>query len=168
MKAVNRAYTKFRTLPMPLQVAGGAVSIFLLYKTYKLLFKNAQEQSNQQIANQSAKELAEYLKNTKLSYPISQYDAMANQIYEGTKYGIGDNYPMVSKTLRMMKNNADVAKLIQAYGARQNYVFGIPVGEKKDLFTNVRSELGSNFGFFSGHITDINDDWAKKGIKYKL
>jgi len=165
---MKAAYNKFRTLPMPVQVAGGAVGLFLLYKTYKLIFKNEQETSNANIKKESDKELAEFMKNYKLSYPLSQYESAANQIYEGTKYGIGDNYPMVSKVLQSMKNNADVAKLIGVYGSRQNYVFGIPVGEKKDLFTNVRSELGSNFGFFSGHISNINDNWAKKGIKYKL
>ena len=165
MKAI---ISKYKTLPVPIQVAGGVASIWLLYKTYKLLFKNEQEQSNAAILQKADKELKEYLKKYKLSYPESQYPAFANTIYEGTKYGLGDNYPAVASTLKKMKNNADVSTLIKAYGSRQNYIFGIPQGEKKDLFTNVRAELGSNFGFFSGHIDSINDEWRKNGITYKL
>lgn len=159
---------KYNALPTPVQYLVLAGGVVVGYKIYKAIVKTDQEKSNAQIANETKKELDEYLKNTKLTYAASQYPAFANQIYEGTKYGLGDNYPLVSKVMQLMKNNADVAKLIQAYGARQNYIFGIPAGEPKDLFTNIRTELGSNFGFFSGHLDAINTDWAKKGIKYKI
>jgi hypothetical protein len=69
----------------------------------------------------------------------------------------------------LMKNNADVAKLITAYGARQNYVFGIPQGPERDLLTNIRAELGDEYlGLYTGKLNDINADWTKKKISYKI
>ena len=166
--AIAQLKQRYDAMPQPLQYVTLAAGVYVGYKLVKFLTRNEQEASNQQIANQTKNELNDYLKNQKLNYAPSQYDAFANQIYEGTKYGLGDNYPMVAKVLKMMKNNADVAKLANVYGSRQNYIFGIPAGEKKDLFTNVRTELGANWGLFSGYLDDINNDWAKKGIKYKL
>ena len=148
-------------------ILGGG--IFLTYKIYKLMFKTEQEQSNKLIESQTQKELTNYLKNTKLSYAPSQYTQWANIIYNSTMYGLGDNYGAVRDVLKLMKNNADVAQLILAYGSRQNYVFGIPQGAKRDLFTNLQAELGDEFfGLYSGKLNEIRADWAKKKITYKI
>jgi hypothetical protein len=143
--------------------------LFLAYKTYKILFKDDQEKTNQLIQDQTKKELDVILKNTKLTYPPSQYLAWANIIHNSTMYGLGDNYGAVKTILLLMKNNADVLKLAQAYGSRQNYVFGIPQGAKRDFFTNLRAELGDEyFGLYTAKINDINADWLKKKISYKI
>ena len=85
------------------------------------------------------------------------------------KYGLVDDYENFKKTLMKMKNDLDVKKLVKAYGARQLYVFGIPDGDKLDLFTAVRSELGTEWGgLSSSKLTEVNKDWAKKKIKYKF
>lgn len=156
---------KYNSLPTPVQY--GLIGLGALL-AYKIIFKSAQEQSNAQIVKGAGDELKDALKTQKLTYAASQYPGFANQIYEGTKYGIGDNYKLVANTMMLMKNNADVAKLIQSYGSRQNYIFGIPQGEPRDLFTNIKAELGSNYGFLSGYVKEINADWAKKGIKYRI
>ena len=169
MANVKKFTEKYNSLPMPVQLAGYGVGLILLYKMYKTIFKSAQEQTNQQIVNEANKELQTYLKKYKLSYAPSQYAAFANVIYESTKYGIGDNYGAVVDTLKKMRNNADVATLVKVYGSRQNYVFGIPAGEKRDLFTNIKAELGNEYGGLTSYrVRQINDDWTKKGITYKV
>jgi hypothetical protein len=68
-----------------------------------------------------------------------------------------------------MNHTLDVAILIKAYGQRQNYTFGIPTGEPRDLFTNIRAELGAEWaGLTSYRITQINNNWNAKGIKYQI
>lgn len=160
---------KYKSLPLSIQLAGGAAGLFILYKTYRLLFKSEQEKANQQLVDSAKDELTKFLKKYKLSYQPSQYAQFANMIYEGTKYGIGDNYPAVVDAMTKMNNDADVAMLIKVYGARQNYIFGIPQGEPRDLFTNVKTELGSEYGGLTHYKLDrINDNWKSKGITYKI
>jgi len=161
-KAVKQ---KFLGLPTPLQYLIGGATLFL---AYKVVFKNPQDTNNENLIKDTDKELKENLKQNKLTFAPSQYGAFANIIYESTKYGIGDNYGAVTDTLKKMQNNADVNFLTKIYGARQNYVFGIPVGEKRDLFTNVRAELGNELGFLKVRIDNINKDWATKKIKYRF
>jgi len=156
----------FVKLPAPVQYGLAGLGIYALYK---FIFKDPQDKTNEQIIKDSDKELKEYLKKYKLSYPPSQYGAFANTIYESTKYGIGDNYGAVVQTLKKLNNNADVVTLVKVYGARQNYVFGIPAGEKRDLFTNIKAELGNEYGGLTSYRLDqINNDWKKKGITYKV
>lgn len=144
-------------------IAGG------VYLTYKLFNKNAQVETNKAILNEAQKEINALNKKYTPTFQPSNYLAFANSIYEGTKYGIGDNYGGVRDILKKMKNDLDVLMLIKAYGSRQNYVFGIPQGEKKDLFTNIREELGNEFfGLSSSKLDAINDDWKKKNIHYQI
>jgi hypothetical protein len=161
--------SKFKTASPVIQYTIAGAGLFLAYKIYKILFKNEQEQTNQQIVQQAEKEKKELEKKFKLTFPVSQYPIFANLIYESTKYGIGDNYGAVVDTLKKLKNDLDVATLIKAYGSRQNYIFGIPAGEKRDLFTNIKAELGNEYGGLTSYrITQINNDWQKKGIKYRV
>lgn len=160
---------KFNKAPQVIQYAAIGGGLFVAYKIFTLLGKNSQAAGNAAIQTAAQKELLEYQKNNKLSYVPSQYEQFANIIYNSTMYGLGDNYGAVRDVLKLMKNNADVAKLITVYGSRQNYVFGIPQGEKKDLFTNIRAELGDEyFGLYTGKLNEIRADWEKKKITYKL
>lgn len=161
--------SKFKTASPVIQYTIAGAGLFIAYKIYKILFKNEQEQTNQQIIQQAEKEKKELEKKFKLTFPVSQYPIFANLIYESTKYGIGDNYGAVVTTLKKLKNDLDVATLIKAYGSRQNYIFGIPAGEKRDLFTNIKAELGNEYGGLTSYrIDQINNDWQKKGIKYRV
>jgi len=156
-----------KTPPEKLLIYG--VAGFALYKIYNVLFNSAQDQKNTELEKENSKELNALLKKYKLTYSPANYLAFANTIYEGTKYGLGDNYEAVETTLLKMNNDADVAKLIQAYGSRQNYIFGIPAGEKRDLLTNLRAELGSDFGGVTSYRLDrVNKNWKLKRIKYIL
>jgi hypothetical protein len=156
------------TNPVVKMVAIGG-GVFLTYTLFNKLFGNAQATSNALIQTKAEKELQEFIKTQKLSYLPSQYEQFANIIYNATMYGIGDNEKAVVDTMKLMKNNADVGKLIMSYGSRQNYVFGIPQGEKKDLFTNIREVLGNEFfGIYTPKLEELRADYTKKKITYKL
>jgi hypothetical protein len=143
--------------------------VFAGYKILTSIFKSDSEKASALILSEAEKEKKELQKKYKLSFNPSQYPAFANIIYESTKYGIGDNYGAVVDTLKKLKNDLDVNMLIQVYGAKQNYIFGIPQGAPRDLFTNLRAELGNEYGGLTSYrLNKINEDWAKKGIKYKL
>jgi hypothetical protein len=107
------------------------------------------------------------MKGLSPTYPDSQYNLTANQIYDGMRYAAGDDYGSVETNLKKMNNNLDVAMLVKAFGFRQDYLFGIPEGEPKDLFTFVKSELGNEyFGITSYRLKNINANWKGKGITY--
>jgi len=143
--------------------------IFAGFKVLGTIFKSDSEKASALILTEAEKENKALEKKYKLSYNPSQYPAFANIIYESTKYGIGDNYGAVVDTLKKLKNDLDVNQLIKVYGTKQNYIFGIPQGAPRDLFTNLRAELGNEYGGLTSYrISQINNDWSKKGIKYKL
>jgi hypothetical protein len=105
----------------------------------------------------------------KASFPESAYSTFANTIYNGMRYCAGDDYGTVETTLKKMKNDLDVAKLIKAFGKRQDYCFGIPASGELDLFTYVQKELGNDWGGLTNYrVKNINADWKKKGIKYEI
>lgn len=143
--------------------------VFAGYKILSSFFKSDSDKAAELILTEAEKEKKELQKKFKLSFTPTQYAQFANIIYESTKYGIGDNYGAVVDIMKNLKNDLDINKLITVYGKKQNYVFGIPAGAPRDLFTNIRAELGDEyFGLTSYRINQINNDWAKKGIKYKL
>jgi ABC-type amino acid transport substrate-binding protein len=105
----------------------------------------------------------------KLSYPIKDYSTFAKIIADKTRYGIGDAYPIVKEVLFLMKNNLDVTVLIQSFGLQQQYIYALPVGKKENLLERLREQLKDPiFGYNSKNIIEINNDWLKKQIKYKL
>lgn len=85
------------------------------------------------------------------------------------RFAVGDDYATVESTMKKMQNDLDVAKLIQAFGTRQDYAFGIPTGNPMDLFTYVQKELGNDWGGLTNYrVKNINADWKKKGITYQI
>lgn len=150
-------------------VGVGAVA-FVGFKLYKSVFPSLQERQSRQLINEVESEVKGFQnQGMKQSFTDSQYNAFANDIYEGMRYAVGDNYANVERILLSMNNDLDVAKLIKAFGIRQDYAFGIPTGSGKDLITFVNSELGEDYGGLTRYRVDrINTNWKKKGIKYQF
>jgi hypothetical protein len=108
-------------------------------------------------------------KGLKPSYQDSNYTTFANTIYDSIRYCAGDDYGNAELTMKKMKNDLDVAKLIKAYGIRQRYCFGLPAGSKLDLFSTINAELGQEwFGLTNYRVRNINEDWKAKGITYQI
>lgn len=170
-KGIYKYYKDLPPYVKSVVILGAGVALFFVGKQiYRRVFPSDDEKQNRQLLNDINSEIADAKKAGQVpSFQDSQYMTFANQIYEGMRYAAGDNYDLVEETLKKMNNDVDVAKLIKAFGARQDYAFGIPTGSPKDLFTFVQSELGDDYlGLTNYRISRINKNWKEKGIKYQL
>ncbi len=150
-------------------VAGTATVLVVGYKVYKLVEKTDDEKRKKSSSASLKSEIESLSKKMAPSFKETEYIAMADTIYEGMRLCVGDDYGTVENTLKKMKNDLDVAKLIKAYGSRQGYCFGIPYGSPLSLIPFVQSELGNEWGGITGYrVKNINDDWKKKGISYSI
>lgn len=145
---------------------GAALGVTALALTVKNAIKKGKE--NKDSRNWES-EKADLERKFQPSFTNAEYSSMSNQIYNAVKQGIGDDYGKVVEVLKRLKNNLDVANMVTSYGKRQRYVFGIPSDEPLDLFTTVSAELGNEYGGLTSYrVGQINSDWAKKGITYKI
>lgn len=170
----NQVYKFYKDLPpwaKGVVVVGGSLAAFLVLKrVYSALFPTEKQKQNRQLLQNVNSEISSYQNNgVRASYPDSQYETIANTIYNSMRYAAGDDYATVELKLKEMKNNLDVAKLIKAFGKRQDYFFGIPTGDPMDLFTYVQKELGNDYaGLTNYRVKNVNADWKKKGITYQI
>lgn len=168
-----KVYQYYKDLPQwakGVVVVGGVAALFFVgKKLYTIVFPSAEAKRNVELSRNIETEIAKLQKLMKATYPESTYNTLANTIYNSMRFAVGDDYAAVQDTLKKMKNDLDVAKLIKAFGSRQDYAFGIPVGDKMDLLTYVKKELGNEyFGLSSYRVTNINKDWAAKKITYTI
>jgi hypothetical protein len=146
-----------------LYVAGIAAGYFLILKP--ILEKLGITKSIQEI--KSEENIQSYIqsatKNTKPTKSKGEWQIIANQIYEDLRYSaLDDNKNDAQYQVSRVKNEADIATLIEVFGLRQEYAFGIPIGSKKDLQQFVRSNLST------AQILAINNNYSRKGIKYRF
>ncbi len=151
-------------------VVGG---LFIVYavgkKVFRVVFPDSSSLRNQQLAQNISQEINRLKRKHKQTFPDSQYQIFASSIFEGMRYCVGDDYGSVESTMKKMMNDLDVALLIQAYGFRKRACFGIDAGGTDDLFTSVKAELGNEWGGITGYrVTNINNDWTRKGITYRV
>jgi hypothetical protein len=92
-----------------------------------------------------------------------EWAIIADQIYADLRYSaVSDNKADATFQIARAKNGADIAMLIQAFGKRREYLFGIPAGAEMDLQQFVTSNLSM------AQILSINDNYKRKGIKYSF
>ena len=93
----------------------------------------------------------------------AEWIAIVEQIYQDIRYSaIDDNKADAAYQLQRAKNNADVILMVDLFGMRREYWFGIPAGDEKDLFSMVRYNLSST------QINTVNNNWQRKNIKYRI
>lgn len=170
-KTVYNYYSELPSWAKGVVVIGGGLVLYLIgSRVIKTVFPSEQQKRNRELAKNVDEEIKDLSKRgIKPSFVDSNYNTFANTIYNGMRYAVGDDYGIVETTLKKMKNDIDVAKLIKAFGERQNYAFGIPTGSAMDLFTFVQSELGNEwFGITNYRVKSVNTDWKSKGISYQI
>ena len=174
MQQGGKVYQYYKDLPSwakGVSVVGVLLVGFIVgRKIYMTIVKSQQEKRNREYLRDVDSDISKNQQSgVKPSFSDSNYMSFANTIYNSMRYCVGDDYGSVESTMKKMNNDLDVAKLIKAFGVRQDYCFGIPSGDPMDLFTYVRKELGNDYaGITDYRVKHIMDDWANKGITYKI
>ena len=169
-----KVYQYYKDLPpwaKGVVVVGGALVVYLVgSRVYRAVFPTEAQKKNRELEKNIDSEISKMQGNgKKASFSDSNYNTFANTIYNSMRFAVGDDYATVESTLKRMKNDLDVAKLIKAFGLKQDYFFGLPAGDKMDLFTFVQKELGNEYGGLTNYrVKKINEDWTKKGITYQI
>lgn len=140
---------------------GGAVAWFI----YDRFIKSDAKKRNKQETKDVDNELEEAKKKTKLSYPLSQYQAFA-KVIEIAGQDAGTDEKAIYSVFRKLKNNADYLQLVKAWGvARQVYpewIFFYSTGYKLSLQQFIRYEMDEK------EVRVINNILTSKGIKYRI
>lgn len=151
-------------IPAALIVVGGFVAFKLVSK---LLKKSAKEELS------NVKDEIKELEKTKdpntgstmrLTRTRAQWKLVADSIYNSIKFsGVSDNKANAEAQLKTVKNDLDLAVLIDEYGIRQLYYFGLPDGDRMTLIAAIATgELSQKA------ISRINEDYKNKGITFRF
>jgi len=169
-----KVYQYYKDLPpwaKGVVVVGGVLVVYLVgSRVYRAVFPTETEKKNRELEKNIDNEISKLQRNgVKASFSDSNYNTFANTIYNSMRYAVGDDYGTVESTMKRMQNDLDIAKLIKAFGVKQDYFFGLPAGDKMDLFTYIQKELGNEYGGLTNYrVKNINADWKKKGISYQI
>lgn len=160
---IYKYYTELPPWAKGVVVVGGiGIAYILGSKIYAALKPKPQEIKN--VEN----DITRLEPQMKPTYGDATYDQYANTIYNAQRTSASNDSGTIMDVALLMKNDLDVAKLIKAYGTRQDYAFGFPT-DSFTLLSAMRKGIESDlFGAFSYRIGKINADWEAKGITYKI
>jgi hypothetical protein len=156
-------YTELPAWAKGVVVVGGlGITYIIGNKIYLALKPKPQDVKN--IEN----DIDRLVSKLKPTYGDATYDQYANTIYNAQRTSMSNDSGAIVDVALLMKNDLDVAKLVKAYGTRQDYAFGVPT-DSYGLFGAMRKGIESDlFGAFSWRIAKINTDWQSKGITYQI
>jgi hypothetical protein len=97
-----------------------------------------------------------------LSFPVRQYDLWSDALYEAMNY-TGTDWDVILSIFDKLKNIHDVSALVNAYGVRTLYVFGIPTAPLTLGQSLVRESSMSWNG-----VEDVNQILTQKGINLQF
>lgn len=145
-------------------VVGTGVVVFIGYQIYAKIqdnMKHAGDYKEEKDVKDDLKDLAN--NNVKPSYTDSQYSAWANQLFSAFD-GYQSDESVVYRVFVNMKNDADVLKLIKAFGVREiSSGKGNPQPNFKGTLSGViADEMDTE------EIKELNLILAKRGIKIKF
>ena len=146
-----------------LYIGGAAAAYFLLIRPLLRslgITKTEQEVKSEKVIDTYVRETLQRQQPTKSK---GEWQLIADQIYADLRYSaLDDNKEDATYQVARAKNDADVALLIQLFGRRREYLFGLPAGAEMNLQEFIRSNLSSK------QINLINDNYSRKGIKYRF
>jgi len=166
----NKVYEYYEGLPSwarGIVVVGGLILVYVVGSTiYKKVFPAPLPAD---VANNN-NDITKFSSTETASYPSSQYDQYATDIANSVG-ALSYDSATVKETLMNMMNDLDVALLIKAYGVRYDYKLPIlgNMGDPYDVLAVSRHIIDSDyFGLYSSRADDVNNDWASKGITYRI
>jgi len=145
----------------------GAGAYFLILKPLLIKLGVVKSPLEQQQEKSQIENIDNYINNSlKIQNPTKskgEWQIIANQIYNDLKFsGIADNKADAGYQVSRVQNDADIAVLIQVFGMRQESFFGINTGGLQNLPQFIIGNLNKN------DIAKINDNYARKGIKFRF
>ena len=164
--ANDKVYNYYKDLPpwaKGVVVVGGLGMVYIIgSKIYAALKPKPQDIINIQ------SDIGKLETKMQPSYGDASYDQYANTIYNAQRTSACNDSGAILDVAKLMKNDLDVAKLVKAYGTRQDYAFGFPT-DSYGLFGAMRKGIEADFfGAFAYRIGKVNSDWASKGITYQI
>ena len=167
----NKAFEVYSQLPpwaKGVALVGGLGLIYVVGKPlYHKIFPSIEEKASKLSVRTAQSDIAKFLANGLTpSFNESQYSQFADVIYNAQAHTIATDGGKIVDTLKFLKNDLDVAKLITVYGTRQNYDFMIPT-QNLGLLAAARNGM-THFGYFTYQIDEVMNDWKGKGITYVI
>ena len=128
------------------------------------VMKTKEEKQEEQAASQAIEtEIRTVAQSQQPTKSEAEWRSIVEQIYQDIRYSaIDDNKADAAYQMARAKNNADVILMYKLFGKRREYWFGIPAGDTRDLFGMVRYNLSNS------QISQLNDNWRRKNIKYRI
>jgi hypothetical protein len=159
-----------------LTIGGGVAVYFLVLKPLleKLgLKQTADEKAQEKVQKQGREKFIDdaikkpnpkQTKGGKPTRPEGQFAVWADQIYEYLKYTKLDDKKDLAFALlfKYFHNDADIALLTKYFGKRQEYAFGLPVGNPKNLSEFVTTNLSKE------QINRLNNAYLKSKMKFRF
>lgn len=146
-----------------LYIGGAAATYFIIVRPILRslgIMKTEQEVKSEKVVDTYVKETLKKQNPTKSK---GEWQIIADQIYADLRYSaVSDNKADATYQVARAQNDADVALLLQLFGRRREYLFGIPAGAEMNLQEFLRSNLSAS------QIATINDNYRRKGIKYRF
>ena len=131
------------------------------------IITNPATEGTENVGNQTQSALNQLAsKGIKQTKTTAELQSIANAIFQaGYVYNIGgiDEHPdVIYRELSKMQNDADIMKLIQLFGSKKRYTFGLPSTNPMDLFTFVKHVLAdeSPSNMDTTYIDLINQNWS--------
>jgi len=145
---------------------GGGVLVAFLVGRKVLQFLNivpTQEEAKQSRQRKETLKDAQKKLTIKPTKSDFYWQALADTIHDAWKYSrFDDDKELAENKLKEVKNDADYLKLVEFYGRRQNYFFGIPEGGLRTLSEAANSELSQS------RLDRINAQYQKQKMKYRI
>lgn len=151
-------------------VVGIAIFLFKLIKSFfgsigkspgQLAYDNYTSDNQKDVLNKSARQLADLYKASPPNFTEAEFISMADIIDDATdNSSVSNDTEAAGLHLARVKTDSDVYRLIDAFGTRWAFFFGIPYS-KHSLTQRVSETLSKE------KIAKINDNYRRKGIKFR-
>lgn len=151
---------------------GGALLLIIMILYVRKKIREAKAERAEEVKRKEYQESLETAISTggELSFPEADYKIMADQIFtylietgvgNGGLFGV--NQKGIYGIMEKMNTDADVYKLIEAFGDRELRAPYKLWGKKMHNLPSALSEI-----LFKGEVSEINAILASKGIKFRL